>query len=182
TEAIPADMQAEAQRWRENLFEILTRFDDKDRLTSAYLEGKEIAPQAIHEAIREQTLARQIHPVLCGSGREHIGIQPLLDAVCAYLPCPLDRPPVIGHNPTKPGKEEKRKPDPKEPFAALVFKIVADAHGDLYYLRIYSGTLKANSRLLNPECRGFSPPKNVKEFASKIYHVHADPRHRDDLP
>src|SRR5205085_5421330 len=98
-----------------------------------------------------------------------------------------DRPPVVGRKPpssTLPprgggqgggDKEEKRKPDPKEPLAALVFKIVADKHGDLYYLRIYSGTLKANSRVWNPG-------RQVKEFASKLYHILADPSDRDDLP
>src|SRR5262249_33847007 len=128
SEAIPADMEAEAQRWRESLFEVLTKFDESDRLTSAYLDGQTIAPATIREALRERPRARQTQPVLCGSGREHIGIQPLLDAICWYLPCPLDRPPVSGQNPRKKDKEEKRKPDPKEPFAALVFKIVADAH------------------------------------------------------
>jgi elongation factor G len=98
-----------------------------------------------------------------------------MDAVTYYLPGPLDRPPVVGRNPAKKDKEEKRSPDPKEPFCALVFKIIADTHGDLYYLRIYSGTLKANSRVWNPG-------RQVKEFASKIYHVLADPKHRDDLP
>ncbi len=172
---IPEDMQIDAQHWREYLFEVLTRFDDKDRLTTTYLEGREIPADTIREVLREQTLARQIQPVLAGSGREHIGIQSLLDAVCWYLPCPVDRPPVAGPNPVKKEKEEKRRPDPKDYFSALVFKIVADSHGDLYYLRLYSGTLKANSRVLNPG-------RNVKEFASKLYHIHADPKHRDDLP
>lgn len=174
SDTIPEALKAEAQRWRESLFEVLTHHDDKDRLTTAYLEGKNIAPDVIRAAIREQTLARQIQPVLCGSGREHIGIQPLMDAVCWYLPSPLDRPPVVGTHPQK-NKEEKRKPDPKEPFCGLVFKINADSHGDLYYVRVYSGTLKLNSRVWNPG-------RQIKEFASKLYHVHADPRHRDELP
>ncbi|MBM4072113.1 MAG: elongation factor G [Planctomycetes bacterium] len=173
-DAIPEALKAEASRWRETLFEVLTQHDDKDRLTTAYLEGKDIAPDAIRTVIREQTLAGQIQPVLCGSGREHIGIQPLMDAVCWYLPSPLDRPPVAGTHPQK-NKEEKRKPDPKEPFCGLVFKINADAHGDLYYVRVYSGTLKLNSRVWNPG-------RQIKEFASKLYHIHADPRHRDELP
>jgi elongation factor G len=175
SEAIPADYQAETQKWRDNLFEVLTKHDDKDKITSAYLEGKPIAIDTLREVIREQTLARRIQPVFCGSGREHIGIQPLMDGVTYYLPSPLDRPPVVGRNPAKKDKEEQRKPDPKEPFAGLVFKIVADTHGDLYYLRIYSGTLKANSRPWNPV-------RAVKEFASKIYHIHADPKNREDLP
>jgi elongation factor G len=179
TEPIPDDMKGDVGRWREYLFEILTKFDDKDQITSAYLEGKDIPLDTLRAVIRAQTLARQIQPVLCGSGREHAGIQPLMDAVCYYLPTPRERPPVTGRNPKK-NKDEARKPDAKEPFAGLVFKIVADTHGDMYYVRIYSGTLKANSRVLNPECRLFSPPKDVKEFASKIYHIHADPKNREE--
>jgi elongation factor G len=173
--AIPEEWQADAQKWREYLFEVLTRNDDKDRITTLYLEGQPIPAATIRTLIREQTLARQIQPVFCGSGREHIGVQPLMDGVTYYLPSPVDRPPVVGVNPVKKDKEERRKPDPKEPFAALVFKIVSDTHGDLYYLRIYSGTLKANSRVWNPG-------RQVKEFASKLYHILADPKHRDDLP
>src|SRR5262249_24691695 len=82
---------------------------------------------------------------------------------------------VVGRNPKNKDREEKRKPDPKEPFCGLVFKIIADRHADLYYVRVYSGTLKANSRVLNPG-------RDLKEFATKLYHVHADPRHRDELP
>jgi elongation factor G len=119
--------------------------------------------------LREQTIKRLIQPVLCGSGREHIGIQPLLDAIVWYLPNPLERPPVAGRNPKKPDKEEKRKPDVKEPFCGLVFKVVADTHGELYYVRVYSGTLRPNSRQYNPG-------KDVKENVSKLYHVHADPK------
>src|SRR5207302_1318600 len=81
----------------------------------------------------------------------------------------------IGQNPRDKDREEKRKPDPKEPLASLVFKIVASTHGDLYFLRVYSGTLKANSRVWNPV-------RQCKEFASKLYHIHADPKSRDELP
>jgi elongation factor G len=174
-EAIPEDMQADVRAWREHLFEVLTRKDDGDKLTSAYLDGKEIPVATIRQVLREQTLARHIQPVLCGSGREHIGIQPLMDAVCFYLPSPVDRPPVEGTNPRSKDKKEKRRPDPKEPFCGLVFKIIADKHADLYYMRVYSGTLKANSRVLNAG-------RDIKEFASKLYHIHADPKDRDELP
>ena len=174
SEAVPAEAETAVQRWREHLFDILTRHDDQDRLTSAYLEGKDIAPEAIRTLLREQTIARHIQPVFCGSGREHIGVQPLMDGVTWYLPSPLDRPPVVGRNPSHKDREEKRKPDPKEPFAGLVFKIVADKHGDLYYVRVYSGTLKANSRVWNPG-------RKVKEFTSKLYHVLADPTDREEL-
>jgi elongation factor G len=174
-EPIPAELEGEAQHWREHLFEVLTRKDDGDTLTSAYLEGRDIPAETIRQVIREQTLARHIQPVFCGSGREHIGIQPLMDGVCFYLPNPVDRPAVVGRNPRHKDKTEKRKPDPKEPFSGLVFKIATDKHADLYYVRVYSGTLKANSRVLNAG-------RDIKEFASKLYHIHADPKDRDELP
>ncbi|HKI37834.1 MAG TPA: elongation factor G [Gemmataceae bacterium] len=174
-EEVPEELCDEARRYRERLFDVLTEHDEQDRLTSTLLEGGQPPAENVRAALREQTLKEYIHPVLCGSGREHIGIQPLLDAICWYLPCPLDRPPVTGTNPKKKDKEEKRKPDPKEPLAALVFKIVAGAHGDLFYLRVYSGILKANSRPYNAT-------RDLKEFASKLYHTHADPRDRTEVP
>ncbi|GIW78895.1 MAG: elongation factor G [Gemmatales bacterium] len=162
-----------AQRWRDKLFDVISEVDEQDEITSAYLSG-EIPPiEAVHKLLRKRTLKNEIQPVFCGSGREHIGVQLLLDGICWYLPSPLDVPPVKGKNPKK-GTEEIRKPDPKDPLAALVFKLQADPHGELYYLRIYSGVLKAGSRPLNPG-------KNIKEFVTKIYHVHADPNSKDSL-
>ncbi|MFO0843234.1 MAG: elongation factor G [Gemmataceae bacterium] len=174
-EEIPEDLLPVAQTYREQMFDALTENDEKDRLTSAYLEGKPIPAETVRQVIRELTLARHIQPVLAGSGREHIGIQPLLDAVTYYLPSPLDRPPVEGQNPRREDKVERRKPDPKEPFCGLVFKIVADTHGELYYVRIYSGTLKSNSKVLNPG-------RNAKEVVGKLYHIMADPTDRRELP
>ncbi len=171
---IPEDLQAQAREWRERLFDVLTERDEQDRITSAYLEGRDIPIETIRTVIREQTLRGQIQPVLCGSGREHIGVQPLMDAVNYYLPSPLDRPPVKGTNPRKKDREESRKPDPKEPFCGLVFKVVADPHGELFYLRVYSGTLKSQSRPWNPG-------KDRKEMVTKIYHVFADPSQREEL-
>jgi elongation factor G len=170
---IPESLQRVAERWRENLFDVITEADDQDLVTSAYLAGQKIPPEAVLELLRRRTLRNEIQPVFAGSGREHIGIQLLLDGVCWYLPSPLDRPAIGGKHPAK-GKEESRKPDPGAPFAALVFKIQTDPHGELYYLRIYSGTIKANSRPLNPG-------KGVKEFVTKLYHVHADPNNKDAL-
>ena len=167
-------MRAEAQRYRERLFDVLTEHDEQDRLTSTLLEGGQPTAENVRAALREQTIKEYIHPVLSGSGREHIGIQPLLDAICWYLPCPLDRPPVRGTNPKKKDKEETRKPDPNEPLAALVFKIVAGSHGELFYVRIYSGTLKANSRPYNAT-------RDIKEFASKLYHTDGDPSDRNEV-
>src|SRR5947208_1323518 len=83
------------------VFDALTRHDDHDRITSALLEGREVGADAVRQLVRELTVRRLIQPVLCGSGREHVGIQPLLDAVCDYLASPLDRPPVVGAHPKK---------------------------------------------------------------------------------
>jgi elongation factor G len=172
-EPIPDELRASAQAWRDRLFDQLTERDDK--LMTAVLEGQEITPEMIRAAVREQTLRRQIQPVLCGSGREHIGIQPLMDAVTYYLPSPLDRPPVVGVNPKKKDKEEKRKPDPKEPFCGLVFKLVASTHGELFFVRIYSGTLRAG------KTRPYNPGRDCKELVSKICHTLADPSERQDV-
>jgi elongation factor G len=166
---IPEALEVEARSWREKMFDALTEHDEHDLITSAILEGKPVAAEQVHKLLREQTLKRLIQPVLCGSGREHIGVQLLMDAITRYLPSPLDRPPVEGSHPKKPDKKEKRKPDPKEPFCALVFKVVSDKHGDRYFLRIYSGKLKTQSR-------AFNPGKDAKELVSKIYHIHADPK------
>src|SRR4051794_26322500 len=167
-EPVPAESRDKAQAYRDQLFDALTRHDEHDLITSALLEGKPPEPEKVKQLIREQTLKRLIQPVLCGSGREHAGIQPLLDAACDYLPSPLDRPPVAGTNPKKPGKEEKRKPDVKEPFCGLVFKIVAHPNGERFFVRVYSGVLK-------PQTRPYNPGKDVKELTGKLYHVHADP-------
>lgn len=167
--AIPEALLDEARSWRERLFDVLTENDEKDLVTSAYLEGKDVPADQVHSLLREQTLKRLVQPVLCGSGREDIGIQPLMDAITRYLPNPLDRPAVEGINPQKPDKKEQRKPDPKDPFCALVFKVVTDKHGNRAFLRIYSGTLKNQSRVYNPG-------KDAKELVSKIYHIHADPQ------
>lgn len=167
-EAIPAELAAKAQGYRDALFDALTRHDEHDLITSALLEGRPPEADKVKQLLREQTLKRLIQPVLCGSGREHAGIQPLLDAACDYLPSPLDRPPVVGTNPKKPDKQEKRKPDVTEPFCGLVFKVVAHPNGERFFVRVYSGVLK-------PQTRPFNPGKEVKELTGKLYHVHADP-------
>ena len=171
---IPAENLVEAKQYREQLFDILTRHDDQDKITSAYLDGKDVPVESVRQLIREQTIKRLVQPVLAGSGREHVGVQPLLDAVCHYLPSPLDRPAVAGINPKK-EKEEKRKPDFKEPFSGLVFKVIAQDSGDLFYVRVYSGVLKVNTRVYNPG-------KDTKEIIGKLFHIHADPTQRDELP
>ena len=171
---IPAENLEEATKYREELFDVLTQHDPEDKITSLVLEGQEVPVALAQSLIREQTIKRTIQPVLCGSGREHMGIQPLLDAICAYLPSPLDRPPVTGTNPKKPEKEEKRKPDVKEPFSGLVFKVIAQDSGDIFFVRVYSGIMKSNTRV-------FNPGKDAKEVLGKLYHIHADPTQRDEL-
>jgi elongation factor G len=168
TADIPDESLDEARAYRERLFDVLTRNDDKDLITSAVLEGQDPDPAKVRQLVREQCLARTIYPVLAGSGREHIGIQPLLDAVTYYLPSPLDRPPVAGTNPKGSKKEERRKPDPKEPFAGLVFKAAWHPNGHRFFVRVYSGTLRPNTRALNPR-------RDAKENVAKLFHVHADP-------
>ncbi len=164
---IPEENLDEAQEYREKLFDALTAHDEKDLITSAVLDGKDPDPAKVRQLIREQCLTRTIYPVLAGSGREHIGVQPLLDAVTLYLPSPLDRPPVVGTDP-KGKKEQKRKPDPKEPFCGLVFKASWHPNGNRFFIRVYSGIMKSNMRAYNPG-------KDVKENIAKLFHVHADP-------
>ena len=134
----------------------------------AHLEGAELPESEITAALRRVTLTGQAHPVLCGSSLRYVGVQRLLDAVAAYLPSPLDKPPVTGHHPKK-GTEISRKPSPDEPFCGLVFKITSDAHGDLSFVRVYSGRLKSGSRVYNPG-------KDKKENCSRLYHIRADDR------
>jgi elongation factor G len=167
-EAIPDEEQESFRKWREEMFDALTQHDDKDVITSTVLDGGEPDIEKVRQLVREQTLARKIYPVLCGSGREHLGIQPLLDAVTHYLPSPLDRPAVVGTNPKHPNKEERRKPDPKEPFCGLVFKAAWHPSGHRFFIRVYSGTLKPNTR-------AFNTGKDTKENIAKLFHVHADP-------
>ena len=166
-EPIPEEEQDTVAKYREQLFDVLTQHDEKDLITSAVLDGQEPDIEKVRQLVREQTLARTIYPVLCGSGREHIGIQPLLDAATYYLPSPLDRPPVVGTNP-KSGKAETRNPDPKEPFCGLVFKAAWHPSGHRFFIRVYSGVLRPNSR-------AFNTGKDTKENIAKLFHVHADP-------
>jgi elongation factor G len=171
--AIPDDLLPEAELWRERMLDQLSQFDDRfAEQYMASLEGEDLTEPMIHEALRRATLTGKAQPVLCGSSFKYVGVQRLLDAVAAYLPSPLDRPPVVGHHP-KSGDEISRKVDPKGPFCGLVFKITGDAHGDLSFVRIYSGTLKAGTRPYNPG-------RDKKENCSRLYHIRADDREQID--
>jgi elongation factor G len=172
--AIPDDLRPAAELWREMMLDALAA--DDDVFTEAYmahLEGAALPEDAIHAALRRATLTGRKQPVLCGSSFKYVGVQRLLDAVAAYLPSPVDRPPVVGHHPKK-GTDLARKPSLGEPFCGLVFKITYDAHGDLSFVRLYSGHLKAGSRVYNPG-------KDKKENCSRLYHIRADDREKVDL-
>jgi len=166
--AIPEEMADVVAEYREHL--ISTLFDFSDEVAELALAEATIPVDLMRKVIRQATIARQIVPVFAGSALDCIGMQPLLDAVAAYLPSPADVPPVEGLDPSKKVPTHvARKPDPKAPFCGLVFKIVADKHGDLYYVRVYSGTLKAGSRAWNPA-------RQKKENIAQLWHLQADRR------
>ncbi len=178
TAEIPDDLADDAALWREQLISELSNYSDE--LMELAMEEKPVPAKLIRQALRDATVAHKIQPVLCGSALHGVGVQPLLDAVAAYLPNPLEKPPVEGLDPTekKGGKRKveskegdelpmaSRKPDPNEPFCGLVFKILPYKTGDLSWVRIYSGTLKGNSRVLNPG-------KGTKENVAQIWKIHA---------
>jgi len=166
-EPIPDPLQEEAQLWRGHLLEELSLFSDE--LTELILADEPVPGDLVRRVIREATLENKVVAVLCGSALDGIGIQPLLDAVVHYLPSPLDLPPVEGIDPNKKNAKTTRKPDPAEPFCGLLFKIQADKYGDLHYVRVYSGELKANSRVYNPG-------KDKKENVPQLWRIQADRR------
>jgi elongation factor G len=167
-EEIPADMQGQAEEWREKLIETLSENDDA--VMEKYLEGEELSVEEIKAGIRRATLAASVTPVLTGTAFKNKGVQPMLDAVIDYLPSPIDVEGVEGH---KMGNEEEamsRKPSEDEPFSALAFKIMSDPHlGKLTYVRVYSGTLQTGTQVLNST-------KDRKERIGKIYRMHANKR------
>ena len=145
---VPDDMKAEAEEWRANLVEAVAEYDDK--LMEKFFENPDtISEDEIHEAVRKATIDLTIVPMLCGSSFKNKGVQTALDAVCRYLPSPVDIEAVKGIDPNT-GEEISRKPDPKEPFAALAFKIMTDPFvGRLAFFRCYSGHLDSGSYVLN---------------------------------
>src|ERR1700679_3502510 len=146
---IPAEYADKADELRAALVEMAVEEDDV--LMEAYLEkGQEPSVEDLQKCIRKGTNTFHFVPVMCGSAFKNKGVQPLLDAVVAYLPSPLDIPPVVGHDPARPEKEIIFKTDVNEPFSALAFKIMADPHlGKLTYIRIYPGTLETGTAVLN---------------------------------
>ncbi|MGN6419368.1 MAG: elongation factor G [Pseudobacter sp.] len=145
---VPADMVAEAEEWRANLIEAVAEYDDK-LMEKFFEDPNSITEAEVHEAIRKATIDLSIVPMMCGSSFKNKGVQTALDAVCRYLPSPVDIEDTVGINPET-GAEEIRKADPKAPFAALAFKIMTDPFvGRLAFFRCYSGHLDAGSYVKN---------------------------------
>ena len=142
-------------------------------MMEAYLTDEDsITPELLQDSIRRAVLASRITAVLCGSAFKNKGVQPLLDAVIAYLPSPLDVPAIIGFKPGDESVKIERHPTDSDPFAALAYKIAADPHlGRLTYIRVYSGKLEAGSTVLNAT-------KGRRERIGKIYQMHARQRRR----
>ncbi|MBN8667430.1 MAG: elongation factor G [Chitinophagales bacterium] len=145
---IPNDMLEEAKEWRASLVEAVAEYDDQ--LMEKFFDNPDtISEDEIHEAIRKATIDLSIVPMMCGSSFKNKGVQTALDAVCRYLPSPIDIPDTKGTNPDN-GEELVRRADPKDPFAALAFKIMTDPFvGRLAFFRVYSGRLDAGSYVLN---------------------------------
>ena len=169
-EEIPADMKEKAEEYRNELLEAVAELDED--LMMKYLEGEEITTAEIKKALRQGTIDNKIVPVLCGTSYRNKGVQKLLDAVVDFMPAPVDIPAIKG---VVPGTEEEqdRPADDNAPFSALAFKIMTDPYvGRLCFFRVYSGTLKSGSGILNST-------KNNKERIGRILQMHAN--HREDI-
>jgi elongation factor G len=165
---IPADLADKAQKYRDQLVEAAAETDDG--LFEKYVNGEPIGTDELIVAIRKATIAQKIFPVICGSAFKNKGVQNMLDAVCAYLPSPVDIPPVKGTAIDDPNVEMERKASDDEPFSALVFKIMTDPFvGQLAFIRVYSGKLAAGESILNVS-------KGRKERVGRLVKMHANKR------
>lgn len=163
---IPDNLRADAEEWRDKLLETLAETDET--LMEKYFEDPStITEDEIRVAIRKATLAMEIFPMLCGSSFKNKGVQTLLDAVCAYLPSPMDTPEVVGHA-LDSDKEEVREVDPDAPMSALAFKIATDPFvGRLCFFRVYSGHIDAGSYVFNSR-------SGKKERISRLFQMHSN--------
>jgi elongation factor G len=164
---IPGEFLQIAQQQRKQMLELAAEYDEE--LMDGYIHDKPISADMIHRAIRCGTLSANLRPVFAGSALKYVGIQKVLDGVVEYFPSPLDVPVMMGH---KPGDEKKQIPikcDRDGSLVALAFKVVADAHGDLTFLRIYRGRLSPGSRVLNAN-------RNKRENITRIFEMHANER------
>ena len=164
---IPEDYEEDCTKYREELIERLAEIDDC--LMALYLAGDEIDASELKGALRRTTIANRVVPVLCGSALRNKGIQPMLEAVVAYLPSPRDVPPVVGIDPRN-SKELHRSPSDDDPFSALAFKIVSDPFvGRLVYFRVYSGRVEARAQVYNPR-------RERRERIGRLLQMHANRR------
>jgi elongation factor G len=165
-EEIPADLKEKADEYRQLLLETVAETDDT--LLEKFFGGEELTIAEIKGAIRKLTVNSEIYPVLCGSAFKNRGVQPMLDAVVDYLPSPLDVPATEGHDIRDEEKVVERHPDPKDPFAALAFKVaVHPFFGRLTYIRVYSGHLDSGGQVMNST-------KGKKERIGKIFQMHSN--------
>ncbi|MDH6358185.1 elongation factor G [Parabacteroides sp. PF5-9] len=166
-EEIPADLLSEAEEWRDKMLEVLAECDDV--LMEKYFDDPStITEEEIRVAIRKGTLAMQINPMICGSSFKNKGVQPLLDAVCSYLPSPADTESIEGTDPSDPDKVIIRKPIYEEPLTALAFKIATDPYvGRLCFFRVYAGKLDAGSYIYNSRT-------GKKERISRLFQMHSN--------
>jgi elongation factor G len=165
---IPADLLEKAKEYREALVEAVSESDDV--LFEKFVEGHPVTEKELAAGIRKATLAQKIFPVICGSSFKNKGVQNLLDAVCDYLPSPLDIPPVQAHSIDNPEEVIERKASDAEPFSALIFKIMTDPFvGQLCFLRVYSGKLNTGDTILNVA-------KDKKERIGRLVKMHANKR------
>ncbi len=166
TQEIPAELQAKAEEYRAKLIEGVAEANEE--LLEKFLSGEEPTIEEINAGIRQLTIAGEAYPVLCGSSFKNRGVQPMLDAVVAYLPSPVDVPDVEGHDVRDAEKIIARKPSSAEPFSALAFKVaVHPFFGRLTYIRVYSGTIESGAAVVNST-------KDKKERIGKIFQMHAN--------
>jgi translation elongation factor EF-G len=166
-EEIPADLQAEAEEWREKMLEVVAEYDDAV-MEKFFDDPSTITEDEVNVAIRKATLSMEITPMICGSAFKNKGVQTMLDAVCAYLPSPLDTPEIFGNDPRFEDKQIVRHPDEDEPLTALAFKIATDPYvGRLCFFRVYSGKLAAGSYVYNTR-------SDKKERISRIFQMHSN--------
>jgi elongation factor G len=173
-EEIPAELVEQAEEWRDKLMEEAASHDDA--LLERYFDDPDsITPEEIHAVIRKATISGNIVPMMCGSAFKNKGIQRLLNAVCAYLPCPLDVEAVVGNEPGDKDVRIERKPDSDEPLAALAFKIATDPFvGRLCYIRVYSGKIESGMSVLNSRT-------GKKERISRLYQMHSNKQNPKDV-
>ncbi|MDZ7611618.1 MAG: elongation factor G [Candidatus Moranbacteria bacterium] len=170
-EEIPEDLVETAKKWREAMIEKVSEVDDQ--VMEKFLEGQDVSEEELKRGIRTGTIAGEIHAVYTGTALKNKGVQPLLDAVVDFLPSPADVPPVEGVDMKDENEKLNRKASDEEPFSALAFKVATDPYvGQLVFFRVYSGSLKAGSYVLNST-------KNKKERVGRILRMHSN--HREEM-